>query len=172
VLTRFALERLLHRLSLSPYRERFLLNLPAPRLRVYPKETVIAEKCEAMESLELGNSRMKDFYDLWMLARLFPFDGETLTAAIAATFLRRDTPLPNGPPVALTKEFSGNTNKLAQWQAFSRRLRLQGTAPSLGEVTALLSTFLLPPSQALQKSAPFRALWTSAGGWKEADQEP
>ena len=127
-----------------------LLDLPAPRLRAYPKETVVAEKFEAMVSLELGNSRMKDFYDLWTLALLFPFEGDFLTAAIEATFARRSTPIPKGIPVALTEQFAEGTGKQAQWKAFCRRSVLRGTAPSLLGVVALLCTFLLPLLQALQ----------------------
>ncbi len=75
-----------------------LLDQPAPRLRVYPKETVIAEKLEALVQLGIANSRMKDFYDLAVLAESFEFEGESLVAAIRATFARRGTALPVGLP--------------------------------------------------------------------------
>lgn len=142
-----------------------LLDLPIPRLRTYPKETVVEEKFEAMVSLELGNSRMKDFYDVWTLAHLFPFEGETLTAAIVATFARRGTPFPTGTPVALTDEFAVNDSKQAQWQAFCRRSVLRGTAPSLQDVITVLSAFLLPLLQAHQNGTEFRFLWTPGGTW-------
>lgn len=75
-----------------------LLEFPAPRLLAYPRETVVAEKFQAMTVLGIANSRMKDFYDLWTLARQFSFEGATLSAAIEATFDRRKTPLPTDAP--------------------------------------------------------------------------
>lgn len=95
--------------AVTPKAERMeyptLLDQPAPVLRVYPKETAVAEKYEAMVSLGIANSRMKDFYDVWVLARDFEFDGATLARAISATFGRRKTQVPAVPPLALTSEF-------------------------------------------------------------------
>jgi predicted nucleotidyltransferase component of viral defense system len=71
-----------------------LLDLPAPRLRAYPRETIIAEKFQAMVALGRANSRMKDYYDVWVLARAFDFNGDSLPRAIAATFARRNTSIP------------------------------------------------------------------------------
>lgn len=142
-----------------------LLDMPAPRLRAYPKETVVAEKFEAMVSLELGNSRMKDFFDLWTLARTFSFHGEALSQAIQATFARRGTPLPEGRPVALTAEFSADAAKLAQWQAFCRRSVIQNPAPSLQEVITLLGQFLLPPLAKLRAGEHWVDTWSPDGIW-------
>ena len=75
-----------------------LLDFPAPRLRTYPRETVVAEKFEAVVRLGIANTRMKDFYDLWAMGTTFEFSGESLTAALAATFQRRGTALPLEPP--------------------------------------------------------------------------
>ncbi|MDK9717168.1 MAG: nucleotidyl transferase AbiEii/AbiGii toxin family protein [Trichlorobacter sp.] len=83
-----------------------ILELPAPHLRVYPAETVIAEKLEAMVKLGIANSRMKDFYDIWTIARIFNFDGITLQTAIQRTFERRNTAIPPGIPLALREEFA------------------------------------------------------------------
>jgi Nucleotidyl transferase AbiEii toxin, Type IV TA system len=66
-----------------------LLDFPAPILRAYPKETVIAEKLEALTKLGLLNSRMKDYNDLALLSRMYSFEGQNLIAAIAATFAQR-----------------------------------------------------------------------------------
>jgi hypothetical protein len=103
-----------------------LLDFPAPRLRVYPRETVVAEKADAMVQLGLANSRMKDFYDLVVLSRLFEFDGRLLARAIRATFERRKTPLPLGLPTALTSEFADDPVKNTQWTAFVRSVRPSG----------------------------------------------
>ncbi len=81
----------------------------APCLRAYPRETVVAEKYQALVNLGMANSRMKDFYDLWVIAREFDFDGETLSEAIRNTFSRRQTPLPGHTPPGLSAEFHEDT---------------------------------------------------------------
>ena len=89
-----------------------LLALPAPRLFAYQRETAIAEKCEALVSLGIPNTRMKDFYDLWYLSRTTAFDGPVLRAALQATFTRRQTPFPaDGLPAALTDAFTTDPTK-------------------------------------------------------------
>jgi predicted nucleotidyltransferase component of viral defense system len=119
-----------------------LLDLPQPRLRAYARETVIAEKFQAMVALGLANSRMKDFYDIWTLSRTYEFDQNRLARAIAATFKRRGTALPTETPQALSAAFAGDAAKQQQWQAFVRDL---GTdAPSLSGVVSALAEFLLP----------------------------
>jgi predicted nucleotidyltransferase component of viral defense system len=105
-----------------------LLNFPVPELSAYPRETVVAEKFQAMASLGLANSRMKDFFDVWFLSRQFAFEGTLLGRAIQATFARRQTALPTEPPLALTAEFSGDEGKRKQWQHFSRKTNSTGMA--------------------------------------------
>ncbi len=101
-----------------------LADLPAPRLLVYPRATVIAEKLEAIVSLGMTNSRMKDFYDLRALAREGEPDVAQLGDAIAATFARRDTTLPEGTPLGLSDEFARDATKRAQWKGFLNKNRL------------------------------------------------
>jgi predicted nucleotidyltransferase component of viral defense system len=111
-----------------------LLGLPTATMRAYPKETVVAEKLEAMVSLGIANSRMKDFYDIWVLSSKFDFDGDVLPKAIRATFKRRGTAIPAQPPVAFTAEFFGDVSKTAQWRAYVRRGRLVAQPPPFGVV--------------------------------------
>lgn len=92
-----------------------LLDAPAPQLRSYPRETVIAEKFEAMVKLDYSNSRMKDFYDVWILGREGEWEGSVLRRAVRATFERRQTPLPQSLPLALSDEFGNDANKTEQW---------------------------------------------------------
>jgi hypothetical protein len=99
-------------------------DLPPPRLQVYPRATVIAEKLEAIESLGMTNSRMKDFFDILVLAREGALEAAELGNAIAATFERRATPIPEGVPVGLSDEFAQNPVTRAQWQGFVRKNRL------------------------------------------------
>ena len=95
-----------------------LLDMPMPRLRAYPPETIVAEKLQAMVALGMLNSRMKDFFDLWAISQTFPFDGPVLGDALRATFTRRGTLLPAGTPIALTQAFADDAAKQAQWRAF------------------------------------------------------
>lgn len=119
-----------------------LLDLPQPKLRAYSRETVISEKFQAMVVLGLVNSRMKDFYDVWVLSRAYDFDGDRLARAIAATFECRGTTLPANAPEALSATFSNDAAKQKQWQAFVRDLGIE--VPDLGDVVAALAAFLLP----------------------------
>ena len=129
----------------------------APTLRVYPVYTVIAEKYQAMVMLGQANSRMKDFFDLAVIARRTELDGATLATAIAATFARRQTALPTERPMALTKQFSEDTAKLRQWQAFLNKNRIG--AASLSDTVALLDDLLWPPTRVAAASSQATATW-------------
>jgi predicted nucleotidyltransferase component of viral defense system len=119
-----------------------LLDLPPPRLRAYPRETVIAEKFQAMVALGRANSRMKDLYDIWILSRRYEFNGDALAHAIAATFARRKTGIPIEPPDALTAAFAADRAKVAQWTAFVDELAVQ--PGGLDKVIQDLAAFLMP----------------------------
>lgn len=119
-----------------------MLDLPAPRLRAYARETVIAEKFQAMVALGRANSRMKDFYDIWVLSRSFTFDDDRLAQAIAATFARRETAIPTVLPDALTPAFAADEQKQRQWRAFIEDV---SAAPGpLSLVAEDLADFLMP----------------------------
>ena len=128
-----------------------LPGLPAPRLRAYPRETVVAEKLEALVTLGIANSRMKDYFDLWVLASHADFDGDTLARAIRATFERRATQIPKGVPFGLTDAFAEDSQKQTQWRAFLARNALDPVP--LVEVLDLLRRFLMPALQAALLSA-------------------
>src|SRR6185436_10671373 len=113
-----------------------LLDLPRARVRAYRPETSIAEKCEAMVTLALANSRMKDFFDIHRLAETRTFDGETMRRAVGATFTRRGIEIPDERPLALTSEFADDAQKKIQWAAFVRRAR----RPELGDLSAIIRT--------------------------------
>lgn len=124
-----------------------LQGFPAPRLRVYPRYTVVAEKLDAMITLGVANSRMKDYFDLWVLAQHSDFDGVVLCQAIGATLSRRGTDIPKGVPFGLTDAFATDLQKQMQWQGFLKKNRLE--ALSLNQVVADLRKFLMPPLQDL-----------------------
>ena len=119
-----------------------LLDMPSPRLRAYPPETVIAEKVHAMVALGRANSRMKDYYDVWMLTSTFDLNPERMRQAIAATFARRDTVIPNQVPDGLSDAFANDPAKRRQWDAFVRDLT--GSVPQLDRVFADLRDRLMP----------------------------
>lgn len=121
-----------------------LLDALAPRLRAYPAATVVAEKFHAMTVLGLGNTRMKDFHDLRVISERFAIETELLARAIAATFERRKTPLPEGFVVALGVEFAADKAKQAQWAAFLRRNRLDEKKYSLADCQAAIAKLVLP----------------------------
>ena len=101
-----------------------LVGMAAPKLRMYPVETVIAEKLEAAVKLGMVNSRMKDFYDLLVIFRRFPYDEATLTRAIVETFARRGTPLPRTVPPGLSDDFGGDPTANRLWRGFLKRMQL------------------------------------------------
>jgi hypothetical protein len=143
-----------------------LLDFPAPQLRVYPRETVIAEKPNAVVVLDWDNTRMKDFYDLWTLGQRFAYDGERLREAVAATFARRAVPLPDHLPVGLSREFSEHPQKQAQWKAFVQQSGALTNQPrSLAEVVAFLGAFLLPVLEAARESQKWAEAWPPGGSW-------
>lgn len=155
-------------LKSEPEEEEFptLLPFPVPRLKIYPREAVIAEQFQIMMALGIANSRMKDFSDVWTLARTFPFEGEALGEAIAATFEKRHTTLPTTLPLALTPEFSEDRAKQAQWKAFLKRGQLSADGHTLTDVINLLRDFLMPPTVAVATGRPFKVRWPAGGPWQ------
>jgi len=135
-----------------------LLDAPPPKLPAYPPETVVAEKTEAIVSLGVANSRLKDFYDLWMIAQTFAFEGKALAEAVQRTFERRRTSWPDQLPAGLSDAFAREKN--TQWLAFLARDRLAAAPASLIEVADSLRAFLGP---VLAREN--LASWPSGGPW-------
>ena len=140
-----------------------MLDLPAPRLLCYSRESSIAEKFEAMVKLGMLNSRMKDFYDIWLLSRRFDFTGIELARAIRLTFERRGTELPLEIE-AFTQSFIDA--KQTQWAAFRNRIQQSHIPASYAEITTSLEQFLLPVVSALSSEKPFPANWAAPGPWR------
>lgn len=143
-----------------------LADSPAPRLRAYSRYSVVAEKFQAMVMLGIANTRMKDFFDIWTLARSFDFDGRVLCQAIRVTFERRETKVPSTAPLALTPEFYEDRAKQSQWDAFLKRSQLATQSTTLDEVTAVLRDFLLPPASAVVDGKFFDVHWIHTMGWQ------
>jgi len=139
-----------------------MLNSPAPRLLCYSRESSIAEKLEAMVKLGMLNSRMKDFYDIWLLSRQFDFDGTKLAEAIRLTFEQRGTTLP-AEIEAFTEPFI--EAKQTQWAAFWKRLQQNHVPASFREITVSVNRFLSPIVAALSSGKPSPTNWTAPGAW-------
>ncbi len=141
-----------------------LPGMPEPQLRVYPRYTVVAEKLETLTSLGMVNSRMKDFFDLWILARHADFEGPLLTQAVAATFERRRTAIPEGTPIGLSDEFSNDAQKEKQWLAFLRKNALEPMP--LAVVVSDLREFLLPVLASVSTGNRLDLYWKASNGWR------
>lgn len=142
-----------------------LLELPHPEMKMYPKETVVAEKVDAMILLGVRNSRMKDYYDLWTLAKRFPFDAALLAKAIDATLKRRGRELPSQIPSGLQDEFAENPTKQTQWKACLRRTVPDQVDLELGEVVPAIREFLAPVLESIVLGKTLRLHWTPRNGW-------
>lgn len=139
------------------------LEQPAAELLAYNRETAIAEKFEALVKLGELNSRMKDFFDIWLLARTFAFDGAELAAAIESTFAQRQTPLELAP-VCFSERFTTNPDKGKQWKAFLRRGQIN-PAPEFAGVVAQIREFLQPMAEAIERQLTIKLEWNPGGPW-------
>ena len=144
-----------------------LADMPMPRLRTYPRESVVAEKFEAMVYLGATNSRIKDFFDIWLIAKNFAFEGTLLGDAIRKTFAQRGTDV-SSAPVALDSSFTADSHTQKLWSGFVKRSSLSGVPVELDELREALSIFLLPIMRALENGEPFVGAWSPGGPWREA----
>ena len=139
-----------------------MLDFPAPQVLCYSRASTVAEKLEAMVKLGILNSRMKDFYDIWLLSRQFDFDGPELAQAVRLTFERRGTVLPRVIE-AFTRSFADD--KQVQWSAFRNRLQQEHVPPSFADIAAATGEFLSPVVAALGSGDPPPNHWTASGPW-------
>ncbi len=143
-----------------------LLDMPSPILRMYPVETVIAEKFEAMVRFGLANTRIKDYYDIWTLARTQSLCGQVLADAFRNTFDRRGTALPVAAPTGLTDTFLRDRARAAQWLRFTAQYAPTGEVPELHAAGGLLQRFLMPPATAAATQTTFTLAWSPEIGWR------
>jgi Nucleotidyl transferase AbiEii toxin, Type IV TA system len=142
-----------------------LLDSPAPVVLAYARETVIAEKLEALVVLGDRNSRIKDFFDLHMLATTFTFDRRTLCESVRRTFERRQTPIPDATPIGLTPVFWENSTRPIQVRAFARRAGIVVPNALDGELSVVLEAFLLPVLEDLRAGIVRDRTWAIGGPW-------
>lgn len=157
----------------APERKEFpaLLKLSPPVIQMYPPEAMIAEKLHALVSLGMANSRMKDFYDLWIMANHFEFDGGNISRAIKATFFSRGSDIPEGEPLALTSAFYKDSGKQTQWQSFLSKGSFKVKEEELDNIIRVLRQFLLKPLKAVKEGIDFKASWKKGGPWQESNED-
>ena len=143
-----------------------MLDGPPPRIRMYPREAVVAEKFHALITLGEATSRLKDIYDIVVLSEGFPFDGRTLAEAMKATFKSRQTILPASLPSALATRFFEDADRAVQWRAFLNRSRLESTPQDFVVVGERLRAFLWPVVQGVKSQAGFAWVWPQGGPWR------
>jgi len=141
-----------------------ILSFPEPIIHVYSPETVVSEKFEAMVKLGRFNSRIKDFYDIWLLSQNLEFSGTRLGKAISKTFSNRKTLLPEDLKQFLD-EITKGPIKESQWQGFVKKYRRDEVSTSFPEVVKALTLFLGPISQALSSGSTFKGSWSAGGPW-------
>ena len=144
-------------------------GLPEPFLRTYPKVSAIAEKFESMVQLEIRNSRMKDFYDIWALSETFAFDGPGLKQAVERCFERRGTSWTAEIPDALTPEFYSDINLQSRWTDYGRRGGLLNPPPiAFEDIGVRMQSFLGPIRDAILSDEPFAMHWPAGGPWQSS----
>jgi hypothetical protein len=142
-----------------------LLDAKAPLLKGYPPEAVIAEKLHGIVFLGEINSRMKDFYDIWLLSRQYEFDGKQLSQAVQKTFARRETPIPEKIPIGLTKGFA--QEKQGMWEAFLGTFRRDDDIwpDDFSEVIEQIKVFALPILENVGTKSFSQFDWAPERGW-------
>jgi predicted nucleotidyltransferase component of viral defense system len=135
-----------------------ILGLPAAKIRSYSRESSIAEKFHAMFKLGILNSRMKDFYDIWILSEKYAFDGKILSTAISKTFANRKTVLEKDT-LLFTLEFAKNKQKL--WEAFCKRTldSSESVSHSFQNIIEYLQSFLMPMVLSLAAGKTYNKKW-------------
>jgi hypothetical protein len=144
-----------------------ILDMPKPTVLSYSRESVIAEKVEAMVRFGIANSRMKDFFDIHKLSEDFDFDGKNLKRAIKSTFTRRGTKVPDEVPLAFTREFTNDELKQAQWKGFLRKNALENklSESNFEKVIDGIKNFIFPIIQAVKNDNKFESKWEPSKGW-------
>lgn len=143
-----------------------ILDLPKPHLKGYPLESVVSEKFEAMVKLGLLNSRMKDFFDIWLMMRQFDFDGLNLTEALKRTFEHRKTELPQKRPLFAEEIYDDKSDRQILWMAFLRKNDIKHVPDKLSATAKAIEKFLTKPLDAIHRGLEFKKAWRASGSWK------
>jgi predicted nucleotidyltransferase component of viral defense system len=143
-----------------------ILDFPRPHLKGYPAESVISEKFEAMVKLDLLNSRMKDFYDIWIMMRRFDFGGMELAEALQRTFEHRKTSLPEHKPLFAGEIYDDTSDRQLLWRAFLKKGGIKHAPERLSALAKEVEKFLIKPLEAIHNEQEFREVWKCPGPWR------
>ena len=143
-----------------------ILDLPKPHLKGYAPETVVSEKFEAMVQLGLLNSRMKDFYDIWLMMRQFDFEGTELAEALKRTFAHRKTSFPQGRQLFVEEIYDENSDRQMLWKTFLKKGNIKHASEKLSIIAKDIEGFLRKPLEAINKGEDFKSEWKALGPWK------
>lgn len=143
-----------------------ILDFPKPHLNGYPQESVISEKFEAMIKLGLLNSRMKDFYDIWLMMRWFELKGANLVEAIKKTFNHRKTDIPHNKPLFAGEIYDEKSDRQTLWRAFLEKGDIQHPPDTLSVTAKEIEKFLIEPIVAINEKVKFDKTWKSLRGWE------
>lgn len=142
-----------------------ILDFPKPRLKGYPIESVISEKFETMVKLGLLNSRMKDFYDIWLMMRRFDFDGLKLSEALKRTFTQRKTILPKDRPLFAEEIYDDKSDRQMLWRTFLKKGNIKHVREKLSTTAREIEGFLFKPLDVIEKKQKFNKKWKASGPW-------
>ncbi len=140
-----------------------ILDFPPAVINAYSLESSIAEKFEAMIKLDALNSRMKDFYDIWLLSRQFDFQSLELQKAIHLTLQNRKTELPE-EVTAFSDDFI--KAKTSQWNAFIRKIDTENIIADFKEVVSQIEQFLIPTIEGIHAGTEINLPWVAPGPWE------
>ncbi len=143
-----------------------ILDFPAPRLKGYAPETVVSEKFEAMVQLGALNSRMKDFYDIWLLMRRFDFDGAVLAESLRRTFTHRKTLFPQGGKLFDDEIYDDKSDRQTLWKTFLKKGNIKHAPEKLSTIARSIEEFLFKPLEVINKGQDFKGEWNAPGPWK------
>jgi len=143
-----------------------ILDLPKPHLKGYATETVVSEKFEAMVQLGLLNSRMKDFYDIWLMMRRFDFDGSQLAEALKRTFTHRKTLFPQGRQLFVEEIYDEKSDRQTLWKTFLKKGNIKHTPEKLSTLARGIEKFFIKPLDAINKGQDFKGEWNASGPWE------
>ena len=143
-----------------------ILDFPKPKLKGYPAESVVSEKFEAMVKLGLLNSRMKDFYDIWLMMHQFNFDGLRLVEALKRTFKQRKISLPQRKPLFAEEIYDEESDRQTLWKAFLKKIDIKHAPEKLNTTAKEIERFLVKPLVALSKNEKFNGEWKALGPWR------
>lgn len=140
-----------------------ILDFTPTVINAYSLESSIAEKFEAMIKLDALNSRMKDFYDIWLLSRQFDFVSKDLLKAIDLTLHNRKTLL-SDELTPFSEKFI--LDKTTQWNTFRKKMKSDIIPEDFSVVVHHIEEFLAPAVAGIRLQSEPDLHWEAPGPWK------